>query len=70
MAILHLNLHYGSVRVSGLTREGIESNSGHLSIGKAVQASYHQGHLRYENSALIQCTSNAYISIVLSVIMI
>ena len=53
-----------------LTQEGIESNLGprNCAIKKAVQASHHQGNFKYEESAEMQCTSNAYISIVFSVI--
>ena len=53
-----------------LTQEGIESNIGprNCAIKKAVQASRHQVHFKYEESTGMQCTSNAYISVVFSVI--
>ena len=34
-----------------------------FAIKKSIQASHHQGHLKYRESAGIQCTSNAYFSI-------
>ena len=39
-----------------------------FAIKKSVQASHHQGHLKYRESAGMQCTSNAYFSIAYSLI--
>ena len=65
-----MNLNYGSVRASKLTQEGIESNpeSRNYAIKKAVQELCHQGNFKYGEYVGIQCTSNAYISIIYSVI--
>jgi len=66
-----LNLHYSKVMAGNLTREGIESNPGprNFAINKSVLASHHQGDARYPiESAGKQCTANAYVAIVLSVI--
>ena len=65
-----MNLHCGSARKSKFTQEEIKSNPGrrNYAIKKAVQASHHQGHFKYGESAGMQCTSNAYISIVFSII--
>ena len=40
----------------------------HFAIKKSIQASHHQGHFKYGESAGMQCTSNAYFSIAYSVI--
>ena len=65
-----MNLHYGSARASKLTQEEIESNPGprNYAIKKAAQALHHQGNFKFGESAGKQCTSNAYISFILSVI--
>ena len=39
-----------------------------FAIKKSVQASHHQGHLKYRKSAGMQCISNAYFAIAYSVI--
>ena len=64
-------MHYGFVRATKLTCEGVESNSGprNYTIKKTIQASHHQGHVRYGRSAGMQCTSNAYLAIIFSTIM-
>ena len=68
--IISKNLHYKSVRATKLTCEGIESNPGprNYTIKKAIQGSHHQGHVRYRRSAGMQCTSNAYLAIIFSII--
>ena len=66
MLIIYFNLHYGSVWASSFTQENIESNPG--PFHKEVQTSYHHSHPKYADSAGMQCTSTAYISIVFSVI--
>ena len=67
-----LNLHYGLVRASNLTRNGIEINPGPGSfvIRKSVQASHHQGDIcRYGiDSAGKQCTAIAHFAIVFSAV--
>ena len=64
------NLHYRLVRATKLICEGIESNPGarNYTIKKAIQGSHHQGHVRYGRSAVMQCTSNAYLAIIFSTI--
>ena len=52
--ILYASLHYGSVRISDLTREGIESNPGSFSIRKEVNASHHQGHMKIQQGCNLQ----------------
>ena len=54
------------MRVSSLTQEGIESNSGPSSIRKEQQPSRYQSNFRYGDSAGMQCTSNTYVSIIYS----
>ena len=68
--IISKNLHYKSVRATKLTCEGVESNPGprNYTIKKAIQGSHHQGHVRYRRSAGMQCTSNAYLAIIFSII--
>ena len=68
--IITKNLHYGLVRATKLTCEGVESNSGsrNYTIKKTIQASHHQGHARYVRSAGMQCTSDAYLAIIFSTI--
>ena len=63
-------MHYGFVRATKLTCEGVESNSGprNYIIKKTIQASHHQGHVRYGRSAGMQCASNAYLAIIFSTI--
>ena len=39
-----------------------------FTIKKSVQASHHQGHLKYRESARMQCTTSVYFSIAYSVI--
>ena len=52
--------------------ELVESNSSaglrNVTIKKSIQASHHQGHLKYRKSAGMQCTSKAYILITYYVI--
>ena len=66
--IVYLNLHYSSVILRNLTSEGgVESNPGPwlFAIRKVVQASHHQGDIRYRSdSAGKQCTANAYFAII------
>ena len=66
--IIRKNLHYGIVRYTKLTCEGVESNPGPRSyiIKKTINASHHQGHVRYGRSAGMQCTSNAYLVVIFS----
>ena len=66
--IISKNLHYGLVRATKLTCEGVESNSGprNCTIKKTIHASHHQGHVKYGRSAGMQCTSNAYLAIIFS----
>ena len=66
--IIRKNLHYGIVRYTKLTCEGVESNPGPRSyiIKKTINASHHQGHVRYGRSAGMQCTSNAYLAVIFS----
>ena len=67
--ILYLNLHYSSVILTNCTSEGVESNPGPGSfvVRKVVQASHHQGDIKYEsNSAGKQCTTNQYFAIIFS----
>ena len=68
--IISKNLHYGLVRTTKLTCEGAESNPGPRTyiIKKTIQASHHQGHVRYGRSGGMQCTSNAYLAIIFSTI--
>ena len=49
---------------------GSNSSAGlrNFAIKKSIQASHHQGHLKYRESAGMQCKSNAYFFIVYSVI--
>ena len=56
--IINKKLHYGLVKATKLNCEGIESNSGtrNYAIKKTMQASHHQGHVRYRCSAEMQCT--------------
>ena len=63
-------MHYRLVRATKLTCEGIESNPAarNYTIKKAIQRSHHQGHVRYGRSAGMQCTSNAYLTIIFSTI--
>ena len=62
--IISKNLHYGLVRLTKLTCEGVESNPGprNYIIKKTIQASHHQGHVRYGRSAGMQCTYKQCIS--------
>ena len=66
--IISKNLHYGLVRATKLTCEGVESNPGprNYTIKKTIYASHHQGHVKYGRSAGMQCTSNAYLAIIFS----
>ena len=68
--IISKTLHYGLVRATKLTCEGVESNPGprNYTIKKTIQASHHQGHVRYGRSAGMQCASNAYLAIIFSTI--
>ena len=61
----------GLVRATKITCEGVESNPGprNYTIKKTIQASHHQGHVRYGRSAGMQCKSNAYLAIIFSTIM-
>ena len=63
---LAINLHYKCIKASKLTREDIESNPGqrNYAVKKALLVSHHQGHRRYGDSARMQCTSIAHVSIV------
>ena len=49
---------------------GSNSSAGlrNFAIKKSIQASHHQGHLKYRESVGMQCTSNAYFSVAYSVI--
>ena len=66
---LQMNLDYALVTASKLTEEGIEINPGlensnwNYAIKKLVQASHHQGNSKFEESAWMQCTNNAYFAI-------
>ena len=56
--IVNRNLHYGLVRATKLTCEGVENNLGstNYAIKKTMQASHHQGYVRYGRSTGMQCT--------------
>ena len=62
--IIYLNLHDRLVKLFKLTVEGPWV----CNIKKVVQASCHQGHLPHGDSAGMQCTSNAYLAPIFSVI--
>ena len=69
------NLHIGDFNFAQLVAEGIESNPGPTTptgvasnIKKYVFGSCHQGHAKFGDTAGIQCTSNAYLSICFSLI--
>lgn len=54
-----MNLHYGLVRTSKLTEDGIEGDPGiktsrNYAIKKAVHAPHHQGEAKYAGSACMQ----------------
>ena len=68
--IISKTLHYGLVRATKLTCEGVESNPRprNYTIKKTIQASHHQGHVRYGRSAGMQYASNAYLAIIFSTI--
>ena len=58
------------MKASQLTREGIESNPGprNYTIKKALLPSDQQGHSRYGDSAGMECTSIAYLTIIYSAV--
>ena len=51
-----------------VSSSAISAGLRNFAIKKSVQASHHQGHLKYRESAGMQCTSNAYFSIAYSLI--
>ena len=71
---LQMNLDYALVITSKLTEEGIEINPGvensnwNYAIKKLVQASHHEGNSKFEESAGMQCTNNAYFAVIFSTI--
>ena len=67
---LAINLYNKCVKASQVTREGIASNPGprNYTIKKSLLPSDQQGHSRYGDSAGMQCTSIAYLTIIFSAV--
>ena len=62
------SLHYGFVKFSKLTFEGVESNPSpeDFTINTLVSTSRHQDNSQYQASLRMQCTNSAYIATIFS----